>query len=72
MSGERIDFGELQIELNDDIKPGDVWLGPIGEHPSRRLIEAFARGEVTAGGMAEAGWQFVGKIDGDGPRIDTQ
>jgi hypothetical protein len=26
------------------------------EGPSPRLIEAFARGEVTAGGLAEAGW----------------
>ena len=30
--------------------------------PSPRLLEAFARGEATVGGMAEAGWLPVGRI----------
>lgn len=63
MSGERIDFGDLSIVTNEDIPPGDVWLGrPDTPGPSKRLIEAFARGEVTVGGLAEAGWHVVGKL----------
>lgn len=32
-----------------------------------RLIEAFARGETTKGGMAEAGWFELGRmVDDDG------
>lgn len=34
--------------------------------PDRRLVEAIARGEVTKGGMAEAGWFEIGTFtDGD-------
>lgn len=33
--------------------------------PSQRFIDAFARGEVTKGGMAEAGWFEIGTIVGD-------
>jgi hypothetical protein len=32
-------------------------------------MEAFARGEVTRGGMAEAGWREIGTIDGHAPII---
>lgn len=67
MSSERIDFGELSIVTNDDITPGDVWIGrPDAEGPSKRLIEAFARGEVTQGGLAEAGWHLIGKVTDGG------
>ena len=33
---------------------------------SQRLLDALARGEVTRGGMAEAGWFDLGRIDVDG------
>lgn len=63
---ERIDFGELPIVPNGDIAKGDVWMGPAGTGPSLRLIEAFGRGETTEGGMAEAGWRYVGTMAEDG------
>lgn len=56
-----MNFGEFEIVPNPDIDPSDVWLG-LGYGPSPRLLEAFRRGEVTVGGMAEAGWQYLGKI----------
>ena len=34
--------------------------------PQPRLLEAFARGEVTLGGLAEAGWFTVGWLRPDG------
>jgi hypothetical protein len=34
--------------------------------PSERLIRAIARGEVTEGGLAEAGWFVLGTITEDG------
>ena len=38
------------------------------DRSSDRLMQAFARGETTKGGMAEAGWFELGTIaDGDGP-----
>ena len=65
---ERIDFGDMAIVTNEDIHPGDAWLGRAdAKGLSRRLIEAFARGEVTKGGLAEAGWHVVGRIADDGP-----
>lgn len=36
--------------------------------PSQRLLDAFRRGEVTEGGLAEAGWFEVG-TSGNGDRI---
>ena len=33
---------------------------------SQRFIDAVARGEVTKGGMAEAGWFDLGYIADDG------
>lgn len=70
MSSERIDFGELSIAAHEDIAPSDIWIGPAaGPGPSKRLIEAFARGEVTEGGMAEAGWRVIGTTLGEGPTI---
>ena len=33
--------------------------------PSKRLIEALARGETTVGGLAEAGWFVIGTIAGN-------
>jgi hypothetical protein len=61
-------FGEFEIVPNEAIEPGDVWLGRSAAGPSPRLLEAFTRGEVTEGGMAEAGWRYLGRIaDGDGP-----
>lgn len=40
-----------------------------GHSVSQRFIDAFVRGEVTRGGMAEAGWFDIGRIEGDGPVI---
>ena len=34
--------------------------------PSQRLLNAIARGEVTKGGLAEAGWFDIGTIAEDG------
>lgn len=34
--------------------------------PSERLIRAIASGEVTEGGLAEAGWFVLGTITEDG------
>lgn len=67
MSSERIDLGELSITANENIPPGDVWIGPAGDGPSPRLLDAFARGEVTEGGLGEAGWRVLGKVVDDGP-----
>ena len=69
MSSERIDLGELSIALNENIPPGDVWIGPAGDGPSPRLLDAFARGAVTEGGLAEAGWRVLGNVVGDGPDL---
>lgn len=67
MTDDSIDFGGLWITANADIKRGQFWIGPVGEAPSKRLIDAFTRGdEVTKGGMAEAGWQAF-NINGDTP-----
>lgn len=56
------DFGEVVLVSDpDDAKP-DLWICPIGEPPSRRLLEAFRRGEVTMGGLAEAGWRNLGPL----------
>lgn len=33
---------------------------------SQRFLEAFARGELTKGGLAEAGWFDVGTMGDDG------
>jgi hypothetical protein len=40
----------------------DVFIGPADAPVSRRLIDAFSRGEVTEGGMAEAGWRYIGRL----------
>lgn len=58
-------FGELLIIPNEEIGRGDVWMGCDPHGPPKRLLEAFARGKVTVGGMAEAGWRYVGKMVGD-------
>ena len=34
--------------------------------PSQRFLDALARGEVTRGGLAEAGWFDLGVIGEDG------
>lgn len=63
MGTERIDLGEMLIAKNDDLMPEHVLFGrPDAVTPSTRFIKAFARGEVTEGGMAEAGWFVVGKL----------
>ena len=46
--------------MSEPIKPADLQV-------PRRLIEAFARGEVTRGGLAEAGWFEVGTLADDSP-----
>jgi hypothetical protein len=47
---------------------GEIWIGNDSCGPPQRLIDAFLRGEVTVGGLAEAGWFVVGRIAGDGPQ----
>lgn len=65
--GERVDLGDLSIVANEDITPGEVWLGRSdAEMPSKRLLSALARGEVTLGGLAEAGWHVMGRIADNG------
>lgn len=39
----------------------------MSEMPSQRFLDAVARGEVTKGGMAEAGWFEIGTLADDGP-----
>jgi hypothetical protein len=58
---EVVDLGEVLLVHNADTEP-DLWLGPPGTTDSPRLVEAIARGEVTAGGLAEAGWHWIGKL----------
>jgi hypothetical protein len=58
---EVVDLGEVLLVHEADTEP-DLWLGPPGTTESPRLVEAIARGEVTAGGLAEAGWRWIGKI----------
>lgn len=54
------DFGEIIVISDpDDAKP-DLLIGPPGTNSSPRLIEAILRGETTIGGLAEAGWRFIG------------
>ncbi len=74
MSSERIDLGELSVavNVNENIAPGDVWIGPAGDGPSPRLLDAFARCEVTVGGLAEAGWRVLGKVADDGPGFEPR
>jgi hypothetical protein len=49
------DFGQVMLVDNE------MWLGPPDtESVPRRLMEAAGRRETTIGGMAEAGWHFVG------------
>lgn len=51
----------------------ETWLGNIQAASetvagfSRRFIDAVARGEVTRGGMAEAGWRDIGTTADGGP-----
>lgn len=63
MSGEVSEFGEFKIYASEVIPPKDVWMGP---EVSPRLLSALLRGEVTLGGLAEAGWHCVGKLSEDG------
>lgn len=65
---EYLNLDESPIVVNQPMPPGDMWIGtPDAINPSR-LLEAFARGEVTEGGLAEAGWRRLGYIaDDDGP-----
>lgn len=59
MSGaERIDLGEVDFP---DIEPARVWIG--GD--DARFRAGF--GNVTDGGLHEAGFRTVGHIIGDGP-----
>lgn len=39
----------------------------VKDMPSEQIQLAVGRGEWTKGGMAEAGWYFVGEMDGGGP-----
>jgi hypothetical protein len=66
-----VDLADLAIEVRTWL-PGDDEPSPA--EPTRtwlvsqRFIEAAQRGELTAGGMAEAGWFHAGWIaDGGGP-----
>ena len=60
---ERIDIGELSIVTDRDTAPDDVWLGrPDAPFPSDRFLAAFVRGELTVGGLAEAGWHYLGRL----------
>lgn len=61
MMREVVDLGEVILVHDADTEP-DLWLGPPSTAESPRLVEAIARGEVTAGGLAEAGWRWIGKI----------
>jgi hypothetical protein len=50
------------------IVDGELLPAPPRTSMSPRLLEAFIKGEVTKGGLAEAGWFDHGCIkDGDGP-----
>lgn len=63
MDKEVVDLGEVILVHNEDTRP-DLWLSPAsGVIASPRLIEAFARGEVTTGGLAEAGWRWIGNLE---------
>lgn len=46
-----------------------VFAGPVDAPISRRFVDAVSRGEVTKGGMAEAGWFDLGRIEDDGLRF---
>jgi hypothetical protein len=56
------DFGEvILVSEPDDAKP-DLWICPVGQPASARFLEAFRRGELTMGGLAEAGWRCLGTL----------
>jgi hypothetical protein len=58
-----VDLGEVLLVHDDKDSGPDLWLSPLpGTVATPRLIEAFMRGEVTKGGLAEAGWQCIGKL----------
>lgn len=63
------DFGQVMLVDNE------MWLGPPDtDSVPRRLMEAAARRQITAGGMAEAGWQFLGLahwLTPDGLKLDA-
>lgn len=61
---EVVDLGEIVLVHDEDYarRPA-VWLSPAGGViPSQRLIDALANGETTWGGLAEAGWRFLGRL----------
>jgi hypothetical protein len=66
MGREVVDLGEVLAVYEPDAKPDakpDLWISPAsGVDASPRLVEAFARGEVTEGGLAEAGWRLIGTM----------
>lgn len=68
MTRRVVDLGEVLAVHDGEVQP-ELWISPAGGvTASPRLIEAFARGEVTVGGLAEAGWRNLGKLDADGVR----
>jgi hypothetical protein len=61
---EVVDLGEVLIVHDEKPK---LWMSPApGVDASPRLIEAFRRGEVTEGGLAEAGWRWIGNLNDEG------
>ncbi|MCV7174876.1 hypothetical protein [Mycolicibacterium sphagni] len=65
-------FGDFPIVTDENIGHGDVWIGPAGATcVPTRLLEAFTRGETTPGGLAEAGWRFVGRLDESSPTFKS-
>lgn len=61
MSDEPVDLAGFEYR-------GMVYTKPVDnpDSPPLRLLQAMARGEVTEGGLAEAGWRVVGTITSDG------
>jgi hypothetical protein len=52
----------MDISFEND---GIVYTGPADSAVPTRLINAIARGEVTEGGLAEAGWFVLGTLADD-------
>lgn len=62
MSEEPVDLAAIEYE--DVVYTAGA--DEISDRPPLRLMKAIAAGEVTLGGLAEAGWRDVGTIAEDG------
>lgn len=63
---ERIDLGEIEIKTDDGIA-AELWLPDDDDDKPSGSPIIFS---ITDGGLAEAGFRYLGEIVGDGPTFE--